>query len=793
MGNTPTKHMVPTLDAEFIPFEAFQAHAQNDSTPTHYQSTFSIALLIEELKAQSATLKKSTLLQTIETLEKAEAKFQNTNESWEALCQLEEVEPLMEHIFPSFFFAGQRGFIKGPFERFMFRFQTPALQDLQQDDRNWEIKVNPRKIMKADMQIVLMAGTTVLNRFYNQEVNVFANEGMVLRDPETQTEKHYRFDIQLDYLDVKLLKPLKKLSKKQIHQLLNNLYDKELWLKYIPPENFLFEGFVIGLITDTTKQEILSIMKEMAANEGGKSDHEEDLHYLETLTRSFLEMPELKIGTLQTMYRPYVESLSWSLLRKYDALLIRQALADPQSAYHKVFSSGSPTVVEDLQKKDHLCGLERAILQKGLRSLLLAPLKDDEGKIISIFELGSPEPYRFSQHTLLQLEELISLMEMGTNKFISEMENSISLTMQQEFTSIHPSVEWRFKEVASKCFWERTIELQQSAPEPIVFRNVYPLYGQADIVSSSKQRNHSIQADLLDNLERVHQVLVSCRAAVHFHLLDIYAEKVKRHADRLSEGTIASSDESVIVELLTKQIHPLLRQLRLRFPQLPQDMLDAYFSYLDADLDIIYRSRKAYEDSVTQLNSAISHYLLQEEAKMQEILPHYFEKFQTDGVEYNLYLGQSLLEEGEFHEFYLRDFRLWQLILMCEMTRLVEKEAKSMPVPLTTAQLVFVFNSSLSIRFEMDEKQFDVDGAYNIRYEIIKKRIDKAYIKGTDERLTQAGKIAIVWLQDKDRQEYQEYLDHLVQNGYIHPDIEDFELEKMQGVEGLKAMRVTVI
>jgi hypothetical protein len=113
-------------------------------------------------------------------------------------------------------------------------------------------------------------------------------------------------------------------------------------------------------------------------------------------------------------------------------------------------------------------------------------------------------------------------------------------------------------------------------------------------------------------------------------------------------------------------------------------------------------------------------------------------------------------------------------------------------VPLETAQLIFVFNSSLSIRFEMDEKQFDVDGAYNIRYEIIKKRIDKAYIKGTDERLTQARKIAIVWLQDGDQQEYQEYLEHLVLNGYISPEIENLELEKMQGVEGLKAIRITV-
>jgi hypothetical protein len=50
----------------------------------------------------------------------------------------------------------------------------------------------------------------------------------------------------------------------------------------------------------------------------------------------------------------------------------------------------------------------------------------------------------------------------------------------------------------------------------------------------------------------------------------------------------------------------------------------------------------------------------------------------------------------------------------------------------------------------MDEKRFDVDGAYNSRYEVIKKRIDKAYIKNTTERITQPGKICIVYSSNED-------------------------------------------
>ncbi len=779
-----------SFDTGYMPLTDFRSQMMKLSTP-HYTSKFSFSSLIEELKGKSIAFRDSTFNGLISRLESIEADCQQDPQNWDSMIQLEDVNSLMLQLFSSFFFKDQIGFIKGPFENHRFRFQTDTFQNLLNEDR-WEIKISSKKFMNASAQNVLMAGTVVLNTFYDQKVDFFAGEGMTLRDRETKMEKHYKFDIQLEYLKVKAVKPLKSLSERQIHKLYNNLYDKQLWLKYIPPENFIFEGFVVGFLNDVTKAEILSTAKEMAANEGGKSNHEEELRYMEILTRSYLDMPDLQFGVLQTIYGPWIESLTWCLLRRYEASLIQPSLEDPQSAYGKVMQDGKPVIVEDLRNKKYLSPLEKAIMASGIRSLLLAPLFNNEGKITSIFELASHEPYRLSQLTLLQLEEFMSLLEIGSNKFIQEMDNSVRLTIQQEFTSIHPSVEWKFRKVASNYFWERVIEERQSTPDDIVFEDVYPLYGQADIVSSSKQRNYSIQTDMEDNLERLYKVLISCRETVHFHLLDIFAEQVKEHLQRLEKGAFVSSDESIIVELLTEQIHPVLRKLIDRFPQLPKELLNEYFSYLDPELDIVYRSRKGYEESVRLINQTISHYLIQEEEKMQQILPHYFEKFQTDGVEYNIYLGQAILEEGEFHSFFLKDFRLWQLILMCDITRLVEEHAKSFPVHLTTAQLIFVYNNSLSIRFKMDEKQFDVDGAYNVRYEILKKRIDKAYIKGTNERLTQAGKIAIVWLQEKDRVEYQEYLDHLVKNGYIDNNIEDLELERMQGVEGLKAVRVTV-
>jgi hypothetical protein len=85
-----------------------------------------------------------------------------------------------------------------------------------------------------------------------------------------------------------------------------------------------------------------------------------------------------------------------------------------------------------------------------------------------------------------------------------------------------------------------------------------------------------------------------------------------------------------------------------------------------------------------------------------------------------------------------------------------------------------------------------VDGAYNIRYEIIKKRIDKVRVKDTNERLTQPGKIAIVYTQIKEAAEYLEYIEFLQGHKLLKAGIENLELEELQGVIGLKALRVEV-
>ena len=62
--------------------------------------------------------------------------------------------------------------------------------------------------------------------------------------------------------------------------------------------------------------------------------------------------------------------------------------------------------------------------------------------------------------------------------------------------------------------------------------------------------------------------------------------------------------------------------------------------------------------------------------------------------------------------------------------------------------------------------------------------------KGTNERITKPGNIVIVYSQEKDAQEYRTYLKFLASKGLLKEEVEDLALEDLQGVHGLRALRV---
>ena len=67
------------------------------------------------------------------------------------------------------------------------------------------------------------------------------------------------------------------------------------------------------------------------------------------------------------------------------------------------------------------------------------------------------------------------------------------------------------------------------------------------------------------------------------------------------------------------------------------------------------------------------------------------------------------------------------------------------------------------------------------------------HLKNSEERLTQPGKIAIVYSQHRELEEYLEFIEYLQHEKLLGEDIEHLDLEDTQGISGLKAVRVNVL
>jgi hypothetical protein len=277
---------------------------------------------------------------------------------------------------------------------------------------------------------------------------------------------------------------------------------------------------------------------------------------------------------------------------------------------------------------------------------------------------------------------------------------------------------------------------------------------------------------------------------IDFPLLRETQFRISKYMASVSEALL-SDDEVVIYDFLHNDLNPIFSNLKETLPSL-KPSIEEYYKALDPESGVVYHHRKEYEESLTRINDVLDRFIDNEQLEAQEVYPHYFERYVTDGIEFNIYIGQSLSPQKPFNELYVRNLKLWQLTVLAKAARVAHTLEKRLSLPLQTTQLILAQSMPLSISFRRKERKFDVDGAYNIRYEIIKKRIDKVHIKDSEDRLTQPGTIAIVYSQYKDLMEYMEFIEFLQSKQLLGENVEHFDLEDTQGINGLKGVRVNI-
>ncbi|UKB84680.1 GAF domain-containing protein [Chryseobacterium sp. MEBOG06] len=603
--------------------------------------------------------------------------------------------------------------------------------------------------------------------------------------------KHYKITVNSDFTEIFPTEDAKIPSDEILDMLLENLDDFKLWKKYFPSQSWILKGFTIISLVDCTSEVALSDLKSsMIEIDPENLNPNEDLT---EIFKSYFDVSQLNFG-LMTFNK---KEQKLDKLPIYESLLTNHILdfwintfdeETRKTTFNNLSHNSKSIVVSNVNNLDeNVRNLPSFSILKdnNINSFMVIPIMKDN-ELLAIMEFTSPIVGSFNGLKLKKMEFFTDMILFSLSRFYFEKNYQIEAIIQREYTTIHDSVVWKFRNEAEKYF-TASLARKIHTLKQITFKNLTPLFGVSDIRSSSEKRFNLMLKDLNQQIDSLSAILKLTNSDFEkFQLaLDIFQNELNNE--------IKADTEQRFQRLLREEVHPFLQgKLEVRTSREIKAKIKDYFSQILPQTALFYSHRKNLDDSITLLNRKFADMLDESQIKAQEIFPHYYERFKSDGVEHNLYIGQSIAPDMHYTSKVVHKLRYWQLKTICKMEQEFQSFKLDLPVQMEIASLIFVYNEKIDIRFRMDEKRFDVDGAYNSYYEIIKKRLDKAHIKDSSERITAPGKITIVYFGMENQKEYLDYISKLQKKDILQHNVEFLKVEDLQGITGLLALRVSI-
>lgn len=675
----------------------------------------------------------------------------------------------------------------------LFVYGTDAFFKIMIDEKNRKInKAVPADQKEMRERNLRMVYTLILERIYkfspfhkNEIIHTFVDEN-------TGLLRHLKINIDTRFIDVQPVGEIPDLfniaGQGQIDE--EGGFDK--LEKLLPLSLFKFRGISLVTISDETVKYAVESIKNTIVTHNRHSENEcyRDVSLaLKTLVQSnaveFNLTPLFRVNdklVLPAMHE--VKSVLMGEDKEYTSA--RNAY---QSFAEEYVRNPKPLVYKTISPKEaKLYPFLNACTRTGIQSFFVLPIFNGS-RLVGILEIYTRERDLLNERVLAMLDPAFPVLAQLLQISIDDFNAAIDGVIKEKFTSLQPAVQWKFNEAA----WHYLQENERTGKgkiETIGFDSVYPLYGAIDIRNSTIERNKAQLNDLQCQFSILLETLQAVKKHYSLALTDEMIYKCRKLKNVLDES-ITPHSEIKITDFLEKEAVSFLKHFRITHPQ-AAGIVDTYFEAIEPAKGIAWMHRRQLEESMQMVNSGVNNYLDLMKDELQRSYPCYFERFRTDGVEYDIYIGQSIAPTKPFDLLYLKNLRLWQLSSMAAIAKMTNEMLPAMSKPLQTTQLIFIHSNTIDISFRNDERRFDAEGGYNIRYQVIKKRIDKVHIKDSNERLTQPGKIALVYFNRRDIDEYLSHIQYLQEQQILEDDLEFLDLEELQGVAGLKALRVGI-
>jgi hypothetical protein len=669
-------------------------------------------------------------------------------------------------------------------------FSTDAFFDILSLHTEQEKLKDGHELSKEKQQLQFIY-RMILNRFYNY-ATILKNEILyAYTNPETHLTQYYNINADTQFIDITYDGELPELNFELIALQIQDGNEIEHLQEIIPLSKFKFDGFTVISLADVTLPHAIEGIRSALVNHTYENEaYEHVIQALKTLVgNGHIEFGLLPFLTVNNKFVFDNDKESQSILinsgKGHDLQEeIFYALVDDYKENPK------PVFFNNLtdEKIERFPFLE-VLRKNGIHSYSFFPIYYNN-QLAGVMEIYSRQDLEVDEKLISKLHSALPLLGQLMQYRIEEFNLQMDEILKDKFTALQPSVQWKFNQVVWNFLKRSKGKKKAQEIETVTFKGLYPLFGAIDIRNSTTERNFALKEDLKIQLTKLSDTLMQLRMIVHLDLIDKILFNCNDWIKRIDDF-ISSSEEALLNEFLELEVYPILTHIEKGHSG-TSAIIRGYFNYINPIKGEAFENRRTLETSMQFINNAVGEYLEEAQQTLQASYPCYFAKFRTDGVEYDIYIGQDIAPDRPFDLLYLKNMRLWQLTAMVEAARLTNSLVSQMPRALLTTQLIFIHSNPIDISFRNDERRFDVEGAYNIRYEVVKKRIDKVLVKGTTERLTQPGKIALVYFNAYEANEYREYISYLQEQGFLLDDLEALDLEELQGVSGLKALRVGV-
>ncbi|WP_238554924.1 GAF domain-containing protein [Chryseobacterium sp. P1-3] len=517
--------------------------------------------------------------------------------------------------------------------------------------------------------------------------------------------KHYKITVNSDFTEIIPTEKAKIPDDGIMDMLLENLDDFKLWKKYFPSQSWILKGFTIISLVDCTSEVALSDLKSSMIEidpENLKPDEN-----LTEIFKSYFDVPELNFG-LMTFNK---KEQKLDKLPIYESFLTNHILdfwintfdeETRKNTFNNLSHNSKPIVVSNVDNLDaNVKQLPSFNILKDnhINSFMVIPIMKDN-ELLAIMEFTSPVAGSFNGLKLKKMEFFTDMVLFSLSRFYFEKNYQIEAIIQREYTTIHDSVVWKFRNEAEKYF-TASLGKKMYTLKQISFKNLTPLFGVSDIRSSSEKRFKLMLEDLNQQINCLMDIftLTNSDSEKFLLALDIFKNELNHE--------IKADTEQRFQRLLREEIHPFLQgKLEIKTSREIKSKIKDYFSNIFAQTDLFYSHRKNLDDSITLVNRKLADMLDESQTKAQQIFPHYYERFKSDGVEHNLYIGHTIAPDLHYSFKVVHKLRYWQLKTICRMEHEFQSFKKDLPIPLDIASLIFVYNEKIDIRFRMDEKTF---------------------------------------------------------------------------------------